>query len=104
MSARLGRRRLLITATAGGLAVMAGDARAVRATTWRWQGGALGADSTILLSHPERAAAVEAITACREEIARLERIFSLYRTDSALSLLNRQGQLVNPPLELVELL
>ena len=34
--------------------------------------------------------------ACRAEIARLERIFSLYRTDSALSLLNRQGRLDGP--------
>ena len=44
MSARLGRRRLLIAATAGGLALLAGDARATRATTWRWQGSALGAE------------------------------------------------------------
>ena len=104
MNARLGRRRLLITATAGGLALLAGDARAIRAATWRWQGAALGADSTILLAHPDQAAARQAIGACRTEITRLERIFSLYRADSALSQLNRQGQLESPPLELVELL
>ena len=44
MIARLGRRRLLIAATASGLALLAGDARAMRATTWRWQGSALGAE------------------------------------------------------------
>ena len=104
MNAQLGRRRLLITATAGGLALLAGDARAIRAATWRWQGAALGADSTILLAHPDQAAARQAIAACRTEITRLERIFSLYRADSALSQLNRQGQLESPPLELVELL
>jgi thiamine biosynthesis lipoprotein len=104
MSAQLGRRRLLITATAGGLALLAGDARAIRAATWRWQGAALGADSTILLAHSNRAAARQAIAACRAEITRLEQIFSLYRADSALSQLNRQGQLESPPLELVELL
>ena len=89
MSVRFGRRRLLIAASAGGLALVAGVARATRATTWRWQGSALGADSTILLAHPDRASVEQAILACRAEIARLERIFSLYRTDSALSLLNR---------------
>jgi thiamine biosynthesis lipoprotein len=104
MSVRFGRRRLLIAATAGGLALLAGDARATRATTWRWQGSALGAESTMLLAHPDRAAAGQAIAACCAEIARLERIFSLYRTDSALSLLNRQGRLDDPPLELVALL
>ena len=46
----------------------------------------------------------QAIAACRAEITRLERIFSLYRADSALSQLNRQGRLEAPPLELVELL
>ena len=60
--------------------------------------------STILLAHPDRTAAGQAIAACREEITRLERIFSLYRADSALSQLNRHGRLDDPPLELVELL
>jgi thiamine biosynthesis lipoprotein len=104
MSARFGRRRLLISASAGGLALLAGDVGATRAPTWRWQGSALGAESTMLLAHPDRAAAGQAIAACRAEIARLERIFSLYRADSALSQLNRQGWLEAPPLELVELL
>ncbi len=104
MSGRLGRRRLLIAGAAGGLAILAGDARAVRGTTWRWQGSALGADSTILLAHPVREVVESAIAACRAEIERLERIFSLYRADSALSQLNREGRLDTPPLELVELL
>ena len=104
MSVRFGRRRLLIAASAGGLALVAGVARATRATTWRWQGSALGAESTMLLAHPDRAAAGQAIAACCAEIARLERIFSLYRADSALSQLNRQGRLDDPPLELVALL
>ena len=104
MTARLRRRRLLVAAAAGGLALLVGDAQAVRATTWRWQGSALGAESTILLAHPNRAAAGQAIDACRAEITRLEQIFSLYRADSALSQLNRQGRLEAPPLELVELL
>ena len=104
MSARFGRRQLLIAASAGGLALLAGAARATRAPTWRWQGSALGAESTIMLAHPDHAAAGQALAACRAEIARLERIFSLYRADSALSQLNRQGWLDAPPLELVQLL
>ena len=56
------------------------------------------------MAHPDHAAARQAIAACRTEITRLERIFSLYRADSALSQLNRQGRLEAPPLELVELL
>jgi thiamine biosynthesis lipoprotein len=104
MNFQLGRRRILITGAASGLALLAGDGAAAKGTSWCWRGMALGADSTILLSHPDREAAERAITACRAEIARLERIFSLYRADSALSLLNRLGHLDAPPLELVELL
>jgi thiamine biosynthesis lipoprotein len=104
MNTLLGRRRLLIAGAAGGLGLMAGDARSAPLPAWRWQGSALGGESTILLAHPDRAAAGRAIAACRAEIARLERVFSLYRTDSALSQLNREGRLNEPPLELVELL
>jgi thiamine biosynthesis lipoprotein len=106
MTTPLGRRRLLVAAAAAGLG-LATAGRGTRATAtplWRWRGTALGADSTILLAHADRDAATEAIRACREEVARLERIFSLYRSDSALSTLNRQGRLEAPPPELVELL
>lgn len=65
---------------------------------------ALGAESTILLAHPRRTEAAAALADCRREIGRLERIFSLYRADSAVSLLNRQGWLAAPPPELLEVL
>ena len=71
---------------------------------WRWQGSALGADAAILLVHPDQDAARAASIACVAEIERLERIFSLYRADSALSQLNRAGWLAAPPLELIDLL
>lgn len=70
----------------------------------RWRGTALGADATILLHHADRATAEHMLRRCVAEIERLERIFSLYRRDSAVALLNRQGVLDNPPLELVRLL
>ena len=44
------------------------------------------------------------IEACLAEVSRLERIFSLYREDSAVCRLNRDGRLDDPPIELVELL
>jgi thiamine biosynthesis lipoprotein len=104
MSTLLHRRQILIAGAAGGAALLTGDARAARNTTWRWRGAALGADSTILLAHRDRTTAEQAIVACRAEITRLEQIFSLYQPDSAISRLNRQGWLDEPPLELVELL
>lgn len=104
MNGPLPRRQILVAAAAGGLALLARDARASEEAAWRWRGSALGADSMIVLAHRERAVAERAIASCRAEIDRLERIFSLYRTDSALSRLNRQGRLEAPPLELVELL
>ena len=106
MTASLGRRRLLIAGAAAGLGLAGagGSTGATAKTVWRWRGTALGADSTILLAHAERDAAAATILACRDEVARLERIFSLYRSDSALSTLNREGRLSAPPPELVELL
>jgi thiamine biosynthesis lipoprotein len=65
---------------------------------------ALGADATLQIHHPDPATADRLIDRCRLEVARLERIFSLYREDSALRRLNRDGKLDDPPLELVELL
>lgn len=68
---------------------------------YTWSGIALGAGATIRLAHPD-AAAITARAAT--EISRLEDIFSLYRADSALSRLNRDGKLAEPPFELLECL
>ena len=66
-----------------------------------WAGQALGARASIRIDHPE----AEAITArCLSEIDRLENILSLYRSDSALSRLNREGRLDAPPFELLDCL
>jgi len=69
-----------------------------------WRGVALGADAMIQLHHPDAAAAKDLIDKSLTEVARLERIFSLYDPASSLSRLNRDGSLNEPPLELVELL
>lgn len=68
---------------------------------YTWQGIALGARATLRLAHPD-AKAISARVAA--EISRQEDIFSLYRTDSALSQLNRTGNLQDPPFELLECL
>jgi len=69
-----------------------------------WQGVALGADAMLQLHHPDPAEADRLIGKCLTEVSRLERIFSLYRDDSALRRLNRDGRLTDPPIELVELM
>lgn len=95
------RRRFLAISAAMGVA-----ASPVRAATplVTWRGQALGAEASITLAHPDRAAAQRLLAACTAEIARLEAIFSLYRADSAVSRLNAQGALGAPPIELVEIL
>lgn len=98
--ASLSRRRFLVlTAGFGALALPAaarGDAGIAR-----WHGTALGSAASITLAHPDGRRILAGVLA---EIARLERIFSLYRQDSALSRLNREGMLADPPFELLECL
>jgi thiamine biosynthesis lipoprotein len=69
-----------------------------------WRGVALGADASLELYHPDAAEAERLIADALEEVHRLERVFSLYDNTSALCQLNRDGQLADPPEELVELL
>lgn len=92
------RRVLTILAGAAALPVLGTKAQANVA---RWQGIALGANAQIVLDHPDADALIARAVA---EIQRLENIFSLYRADSQLSRLNRDGGLANPGFEMVELL
>jgi len=69
-----------------------------------WKGTALGAMASMTLVHEDRPHALRVLGQCIDEVERLERIFSLYRADSALSRLNDAAQLLDPPVELVELL
>jgi thiamine biosynthesis lipoprotein len=70
----------------------------------RWRGVALGADAGLTLYHTDRAHARRTLEACLAEVARLERAFSLYRTDSELLALNRHGMIAAPSHDLVALL
>lgn len=109
----LGRRRFIrILAAAPGMALIPtawANGPDVAATDpdehlHVWRGAALGADAMIQLHHPDAAAAKRLIELSLAEVARLERVFSLYDEQSSLCVLNRSGSLNDPPLELVELL
>lgn len=95
----LNRRRFLSISAAASAALIAPMSKAEPAR--HWTGQALGARASIRLDHPD----VEAIVQrCLAEIDRLESILSLYRPESALSRLNRDGLLDAPPFELVDCL
>ncbi|EKV26379.1 Nitrous oxide reductase maturation periplasmic protein NosX [Caenispirillum salinarum AK4] len=101
----LSRRRFIsIAAGAGAAALALGGAGPARARAGgglrRWTGTAMGARAEMILP----AAAMDLLPRLRAEIDRLEDVFSLYRPDSALSRLNRDGDLDAPPLELVDVL
>lgn len=96
------RRRRVLQIGAAALAMAGRPVQA--APVYVWRGTALGAQASIRLSHPDRAHAETLATRCVDEIRRLEAIFSLYDAHSALSRLNRDGRLAEPPFELLTLL
>ena len=99
----LSRRRFIRIAVGGAAVAALAGLPAARASVplSRWKGVVLGAEAEMVLPAAE---AGRLIALTLAEVGRLERIFSLYRGDSALIRLNRQGVLESPPIELVELL
>lgn len=98
-------RRRFVAISAAAAATASWPGRATAATgLLEWRGVALGARATIRLAHPDPGSGRALLRRCVDEIERLERIFSLFRPDSDLCRLNRDGVLDLPPLELVELL
>jgi thiamine biosynthesis lipoprotein len=96
------RRAIRIAAAAAGLPLLIA---AVRATApagqlFTWQGEVLGAFSELTLWHTDAAFARRTILKVQGEIARYQRIFSLYQADSEISRLNAAGTLVKPAPEL----
>jgi thiamine biosynthesis lipoprotein len=101
----IGRRRAISILAAGtGAALLPTPSRSATPPRFEWRGRALGAPARLVLYHRDRAEAAAAVAACVAEVARLEREFSLYRPDSALSLLNRQGRLDAPSHDMRRLL
>lgn len=106
MISDISRRRVIgITAAAAGMALIP-FGRNVRAapSAVTWRGEAMGAQATLVINHPDRALALRLVDEVAAEVRRLERIFSLYREDSDLTRLNRQGFLISPATELVDIL
>lgn len=104
MSVVLSRRRFItIAAAAVGLPLLL-KAGMSQARPVRWEGTALGAPASIQLYHTDEARAHAAIAAGLDELKRLEAVFSVYRADSAISALNRDGVLENAPADFIALL
>jgi thiamine biosynthesis lipoprotein len=99
------RRAITITAAAAGLSLLCATDRTTRAAPlYHWTGSSLGSPSRLALCHPDRVAAGRLVGRCVAEIVRLERIFALYRDDSELARLNRNGRLDDPSLDLLVVL
>ena len=96
------RRAIRIVAAAAGLPLMIAAVRASAppARMCYWQGEVLDAASELTLWHSDAALCRRVIRRMEAEIARYERIFSLYRPDSEISRLNAAGQLRQPSPEL----
>lgn len=97
----LNRRCFLQISAAACASFAAGVPASAMPALHQWRGTALGAGASITLVHPEAEAIVGE---CLAEMDRLEGIFSLFRAESVLSRLNREGSLANPPFEMLALL
>lgn len=97
-------RRRFIAISASAIAPLLGGAAGRGHRTAIWRGIALGASASIRIEGRTRDEVAGLLRACVQEIARLEAIFSLYRRDSELSRLNRDGGLDQPSADLLALL
>lgn len=105
MTRTISRRRFVrISAAAAGLGLLPSAPSCAGAAPVTWRGTVLGAVATMEIHHPDRSEAQRLVEASVAEARRLERLFSLYLEDSALVELNRTGILVDPAVELVDLL
>jgi thiamine biosynthesis lipoprotein len=90
------RRRFLCIvagASAASLAAFAAGRGADAGRPVVWRGRALGAEAELRVVADDEALASGAIAGAVAEAARLEAVFSLYRADSELSRLNRDGHI-----------
>ncbi|MGC9451113.1 MAG: FAD:protein FMN transferase [Oceanipulchritudo sp.] len=104
------KRRQFILSLAGTAAAglagwkLTGSANDVRLAKVTRTGWALGANVRLTVFHNDQAVAEQALEAAFAEIDRIEDIMSLYREDSAICRLNRDGFLDHPDSALVEVL
>ncbi|MFO1090619.1 MAG: FAD:protein FMN transferase [Hyphomicrobiales bacterium] len=88
------RRRLLLVA--GGAALLALSTRNRRDSVYTWRSNVLGAETRVMISERSEAEASSIASEIQAEALRLESIFSLYRQESELARLNRDGILRAP--------
>jgi FAD:protein FMN transferase len=96
-TSRVTRRRVLtiMAATAAGLATGRTESRPATAD-YEWRGYAMGTDARIIFSGTNENAARSAADLAAAEIERLEKALSLFRSDSEITCLNRDGILRSP--------
>jgi len=106
MNAAPTRRRFIRIAAAATLAQLAGPLAGARGEEHfaAWRGLTMGTLTRIEIRDPDRARASRILSAAAQEVARLEKLFTLYQPDSAVVRLNRDGRLDDPPFDLVRLL
>jgi thiamine biosynthesis lipoprotein len=96
------RRAMTILGAFAGIPLLGSDHRASDpAVLYQWNGTSLGSPSRLLLYHPSPAKAERVVALCTAEIERLERIFALYRDDSEVARLNRDGRIAMPSHDLL---
>ncbi len=96
MSGVTRRRFVAISAAAAGSTLFGGTAATQQLRTFHWKGVALGAEASLRIDGIDPTLGEAIAARCRDEIDRLEGLFSLYRSDSAIARLNRTGALDNP--------
>jgi thiamine biosynthesis lipoprotein len=108
LSATTRRRFMLATIGAGGAIAVGGiDFFGVRTRDLQHHthaARALGTDVSITVAHTNAGRAAAAVRAAFAELETVERLMSIYRADSQLSQLNRDGSLSEPHPYLVEVL
>ena len=102
---KLTRRRFIFisAAIAGASLILPGFSLPKTKKLFHWRGRAMGTKIEILLNVRNSQQYQYVISSIKNEILRLEKIFSLYRDDSAISKLNSNGYIIDPPIELVDL-
>ncbi|MEM9576886.1 MAG: FAD:protein FMN transferase [Pseudomonadota bacterium] len=100
---QVSRRRFLRITAALPLAGLSPRAMAAQPVS-HWQGRALGAEARIILSGLDQGAASPFFAQVRDEIARLEGVFSLYQPQSDICRLNDAKLLLAPAPEMLEVL
>jgi thiamine biosynthesis lipoprotein len=100
MAHHLTRRRTItmLAATAAGLLTAAAR---LEAAGYEWNGTAMGTDARVVFCGAEADAVRAAVAAALGEIERLERALSLFRADSEISRLNRDGILTGPSADML---